>query len=105
MTNLHDARVEAACVAYEYTNAFGPERETRMRAALAAADAVVTEEMIAEVLDAHLVDRAIKFDSDGFREWTCRCGNVTTADEPHSLHRARAVLALFRGGDGDEAVA
>ena len=42
MSDLHDARVEAARVAYEYTNAFGPERETRMRAALAAADAVVT---------------------------------------------------------------
>ena len=32
-----EAQVEAACAAYEYTNAFGLERESRMRAALEAA--------------------------------------------------------------------
>lgn len=32
-----EEQIERACVAYESTNAFGPERETRMRAALTAA--------------------------------------------------------------------
>lgn len=35
-----EAQVEAACKAHEFTNAFGPERETRMRAALKAAGVV-----------------------------------------------------------------
>lgn len=103
MTNLHDARVEAAAKDLEklplnlITRSEAREAAT---VAIAAADAVVTVDMIAEAFDAHLVDRTIKFDSDGFREWTCMCGNKATADEPHRIHRARAVLALLRGGDG-----
>lgn len=127
-------QVEAACKAHEFTNAFGPERETRMRAALeaagavpdaateaqveaaakamyelrakiddpfwgggkldygikqiyrqdaraalAAADAVVTEEMIADTLcsyQRHTGDRECEYDHE----------------------TARAILALFRGG-------
>lgn len=71
--------------------------------ALATADThLPSVEQIAEVLDAHLIDRAIKFDSDGFRDWTCRCGNKATTDKPHHIHRAEAVRALFGEVAGDE---
>lgn len=52
-TKFTDEQIKAACVAYEYTNAFGPERETRMRAALEAAAAVAPQSLSVErVMDA-----------------------------------------------------
>lgn len=116
MSDLHEARVEAgmrACV-------LSPEIPTGQRAhlihtegvltireqvdldvvvekILAAADAVVTVEMIAEVLRQH---------QDSTPGDLCRCGWVATiGDSGHARHQAFKLIALLRGGDGDEAVA
>lgn len=89
--NLFEARVEAAAKAlYEYETELGADSWYRAfeverslwrdeaRAALEAADTVVTEEMIAEALT---------------RSYDPEYSDVQEIDR----HAARAVLALFRG--------
>lgn len=110
MTNLHDARVTAAAKAMEklplnlVTRA---EAVEAAMAALAAADAVVTVEMIAEVLRRHVLGPA----NGGTASWSwinCSCHHRieiagVTRDYVLALgreHQARAVLALLRGGEG-----
>jgi len=93
MTNLHDARVEAACNAYQAAQNADPyDFKGRMSAALAAADAAVTVEWIAEVLRRHL---------DFTPGDSCRCGWVATVgDSSHARHQAFKLIELLRGGDG-----
>lgn len=89
MTNLHDARVEAAMDEYlkiHLDEAGRPSFRESMRAALAAADAVVTVEMIAEVIGK---SRTTSIRGDDGCKSVVMESNETIAS---------AVLALIRGG-------
>ena len=103
--DLQQARVTAAAKAMwgsdlEKSKEFYPERPSMWAKerpayaeyaalALAAADAVVTVEMIAEVLRRH---QAFTHGD------SCRCGWVATVgDSSHARHQAFEILALLRG--------
>lgn len=110
MTNLHDARVEAAAKAMygrdlarskeaypDRPNFWAKDRPTyaeHAALALAAADAVVTVEMIAEVLADHSYGYSISGLPLG-----CECGHDQGEDR-HAAHQATYVLDLLRGGEG-----
>ena len=91
MSDLHNARVEAAAKAIADCHNEGQFKRYREswiaegRAALAAADAVVTVEMIAEVIDKEFDDYQPMYSKDG----VCVGSNA-----------ALAVIALLRGGEG-----
>ena len=91
MIDMHDARVEAACKAYQAAQNADPyDFKGRMSAALAAADAVVTVEMIAEALHGD------ECPDDPDEGESCGC------DGNHYMRQGGIVLALLRGGDGGE---
>ena len=93
MSNLHDARVEAAADAInnlDWTQTeFGevPHERDIARAALAAADAVVTVEMIAEALHG---DECPEDPDEGE---SCGC------DGDHYMRQGEIVISLLRGGE------
>lgn len=111
MTNLHDARVEAACKTYQAAQNADPyDFKGRMSAALAAADAAVTVDGLQERIE------------DTLAYYQCRETNPK-ADHPSMGYHAfseeqreflrarkseaaaeivRMILALLRGGDGGE---
>ena len=108
MTNLHDARVEAACKAYQAAQNADPyDFKGRMSAALAVADAVVTVDGLQERIE------------DTLAYYQCRETNPK-ADHPSMGYHAfseeqreflrarkseaaaeivRTILAILRGGE------
>ena len=85
MTNLHDARVAAFKAEWAKADAEG-DAGNRVSRGLAAADAVVTVEMIAEVLHG---DECPEDPDEGE---SCSC------DGSHYMRQGEIVLALIRGG-------
>jgi len=95
MSNLHDARVEEIAEVMADMNGeprVGRYERTLATVALKNADALVTVEMIAEVLRRH---------QDFTPGDSCRCGWVATVgDSSHARHQAFKLIELLRGGDG-----
>lgn len=100
MSDLHDARVEASAEAIYFedcgvtpdesikaTDDYGSAFRELARAALAAADAVVTVEMIAEALHGD------ECPDDPDEGESCGC------DGNHYMRQGEIVLALLRGGE------
>lgn len=126
MTNLHDARVEAACKAYQAAQNADPyDFKGRMNAAIAAADAAVTVEMIADRLARELdgndgddlgsahgegaLHLALDFPiREAIEDVYADCGDSdprvlsTNIAKRLAYLLPPAVLALLRGGDGSE---
>ena len=95
-----EAQVEAACKAHEFTNAFGPERETRMRAALVAAAGATQAQPSSTVDEAALIREA---KAEALEEFA---GQMATGFNPETLNaerraikrEARARAAEYREG-------
>ena len=86
MTNLHDARVAAFKAEWEKADAEG-EAGNRVSRGLAAADALVTVEMIAAALHGD------ECPDDPDEGESCSC------DGNHYMRQGEIVLALLRGGE------
>ena len=108
MTNLHDARVQAACTAYQAAQDADPyDFKERMSAALAAADAVVTEDGLQERIEGTLAyyqcrETNPKADnpylgyhafSEEQREW------LRAKKSEAAAEIVRMILAILRGGE------
>ena len=109
MSNLHQARVEAACKAYQAAQNADPyDFKGRMSAALAAADAVVTVDGLQERIEDTLAyyqcrETNPKADhpsmgyhafSEEQREW------LRAKKSDAAAEIVRMILALLRGGEG-----
>lgn len=81
--------VAAAISAHEHTNAFGPERETRMRAALEAA--LRTSPSREKATDADLID-----------QWWTSCDDVWAVPEEVMVRFGRDVLGRFAAPEARE---